>query len=135
MVFSLSLGLDPYLELRVKDHRGLPNLYQMNSHFFGVDKDTVCHINEIKQLRLKLVLVSICCTSDAMSSRLLRSFPKDLLQSLAEENITANFHFWSLSVQVTCPTTCSCQCCSLDPISNFSFSDPEFNRTTAETPD
>eukprot|EP00064_Thunnus_orientalis_P013556 superscaffoldBa00002227_g13595 len=35
----------------------------------------------------------------AQSSRLFRSFPKDLLQSLAEENITSNFHSWSLSIQ------------------------------------
>uniref|UniRef100_A0A667YCC9 folate gamma-glutamyl hydrolase n=1 Tax=Myripristis murdjan TaxID=586833 RepID=A0A667YCC9_9TELE len=33
------------------------------------------------------------------SLRLFRSFPKDLLQSLAEENITSNFHSWSLSLQ------------------------------------
>ncbi|KAF7646947.1 hypothetical protein LDENG_00180210 [Lucifuga dentata] len=33
------------------------------------------------------------------SSRLFRSFPSDLLQSLAEENITSNFHSWSLSMQ------------------------------------
>lgn len=36
----------------------------------------------------------------AQSSRLFRSFPKDLLRSLADENVTANFHSWSLSVQV-----------------------------------
>lgn len=35
----------------------------------------------------------------AQSSRLFRSFPKDLLQALAEENITSNFHSWSLSLQ------------------------------------
>uniref|UniRef100_A0A3Q3XF98 folate gamma-glutamyl hydrolase n=1 Tax=Mola mola TaxID=94237 RepID=A0A3Q3XF98_MOLML len=35
----------------------------------------------------------------AQSSRLFRTFPKDLLKSLAEENITLNFHSWSLSVQ------------------------------------
>ncbi|XP_023280317.1 gamma-glutamyl hydrolase-like, partial [Seriola lalandi dorsalis] len=35
----------------------------------------------------------------AKSSRLFQSFPKDLLQSLAEENITSNFHSWSLSIQ------------------------------------
>ncbi|KAM9759862.1 gamma-glutamyl hydrolase [Menidia menidia] len=38
-------------------------------------------------------------TPAAASSRLFRSFPKDLLQSLAEENITSNFHSWSLSLQ------------------------------------
>lgn len=36
----------------------------------------------------------------APSSRLFRNFPKDLLRSLASENITANFHSWSLSMQV-----------------------------------
>lgn len=41
------------------------------------------------------------CPVVAQSSRLFRSFPKDLLHSLAEENITANFHSWSLSMQVT----------------------------------
>ncbi|XP_010786570.1 gamma-glutamyl hydrolase-like, partial [Notothenia coriiceps] len=35
----------------------------------------------------------------AQSSRLFQSFPKDLLQSLAVENITGNFHTWSLSLQ------------------------------------
>uniref|UniRef100_A0A665T8A1 folate gamma-glutamyl hydrolase n=1 Tax=Echeneis naucrates TaxID=173247 RepID=A0A665T8A1_ECHNA len=35
----------------------------------------------------------------AKTSRLFQSFPKDLLQSLSEENITSNFHLWSLSVQ------------------------------------
>uniref|UniRef100_A0A3Q2CNH2 Zgc:171566 n=1 Tax=Cyprinodon variegatus TaxID=28743 RepID=A0A3Q2CNH2_CYPVA len=35
----------------------------------------------------------------AQSSRLFRNFPKDVLQSLANENITSNFHSWSLSMQ------------------------------------
>ncbi|KAL2091000.1 hypothetical protein ACEWY4_013263 [Coilia grayii] len=35
----------------------------------------------------------------AENSRLFKSFPKDLLQSLAVENITSNFHSWSLSMQ------------------------------------
>ncbi|XP_034441865.1 gamma-glutamyl hydrolase-like [Hippoglossus hippoglossus] len=35
--------------------------------------------------------------SKAHSSRLFRSFPKDVLRSLTEENITSNFHKWSLS--------------------------------------
>lgn len=44
----------------------------------------------------------ICnCPLAARSSRLFRSFPKDLLQSLAEENITGNFHSWSLSLRVS----------------------------------
>ncbi|XP_028303924.1 gamma-glutamyl hydrolase [Gouania willdenowi] len=38
-------------------------------------------------------------TPEARSSRLFQSFPKDVLDSLENENITANFHKWSLSVQ------------------------------------
>lgn len=45
------------------------------------------------------VALPLTFTPEAQSSRLLRTFPKDLLQSLAQENITANFHFWSLSKQ------------------------------------
>lgn len=33
------------------------------------------------------------------TSRMFRQFPKNLLQSLAQESITGNFHSWSLSVQ------------------------------------
>lgn len=47
----------------------------------------------------RAVALPLTFTPDAPSSRLLSSFPKDLLQSLAQENITANFHFWSLSMQ------------------------------------
>ncbi len=36
----------------------------------------------------------------AQKSRLFKKFPKDVLQSLSEENITSNFHSWSLSMQV-----------------------------------
>lgn len=35
----------------------------------------------------------------ASTSRLFRHFPKNLLLSLSQENITGNFHFWSLSLQ------------------------------------
>ncbi|KAF3690327.1 Gamma-glutamyl hydrolase [Channa argus] len=35
------------------------------------------------------------------SGRLFRSFPKDSVQSLTGENITSNFHKWSLSTQPT----------------------------------
>lgn len=54
------------------------------------------HVNQAQPLLSHCV----CCPAEAQSSRLLRTFPKDLLQSLAQENITANFHFWSLSKQV-----------------------------------
>uniref|UniRef100_A0A667YK61 folate gamma-glutamyl hydrolase n=1 Tax=Myripristis murdjan TaxID=586833 RepID=A0A667YK61_9TELE len=47
----------------------------------------------------KAVALPLTLTPAAQSSRLFRSFPKDLLQSLAEENITSNFHSWSLSLQ------------------------------------
>ncbi|XP_004068950.1 gamma-glutamyl hydrolase [Oryzias latipes] len=47
----------------------------------------------------KAVALPLKFTTAAKSSRLFRSFPKDLLQSLANENITSNFHSWSLSVQ------------------------------------
>ncbi|XP_068578420.1 zgc:171566 isoform X2 [Cebidichthys violaceus] len=45
------------------------------------------------------VALPLTLTPAAQSSRLFRNFPKDLLQSLAEENITSNFHKWSLSMQ------------------------------------
>lgn len=35
----------------------------------------------------------------AQTTRLFKNFPKNLLQSLSQENITANFHLWSLSLQ------------------------------------
>ncbi|XP_020511619.1 zgc:171566 [Labrus bergylta] len=47
----------------------------------------------------KSVALPLTFTAAANSSRLFQSFPKDLMQSLSEENITANFHSWSLSVQ------------------------------------
>uniref|UniRef100_A0A8C7YXB7 folate gamma-glutamyl hydrolase n=1 Tax=Oryzias sinensis TaxID=183150 RepID=A0A8C7YXB7_9TELE len=47
----------------------------------------------------KAVALPLKFTTAAKSSRLFRSFPKDLLQSLANENVTSNFHSWSLSVQ------------------------------------
>uniref|UniRef100_A0A3B4ZX18 folate gamma-glutamyl hydrolase n=1 Tax=Stegastes partitus TaxID=144197 RepID=A0A3B4ZX18_9TELE len=48
----------------------------------------------------KAVALPLTFTPAAQSSRLFRSFPKDLLHSLADENITSNFHSWSLSMQV-----------------------------------
>ncbi|KAM4588036.1 gamma-glutamyl hydrolase [Odontesthes bonariensis] len=47
----------------------------------------------------KAVALPLTLTTAAQSSRLFGSFPKDLLQSLADENITSNFHSWSLSMQ------------------------------------
>ncbi|XP_047440001.1 zgc:171566 [Mugil cephalus] len=47
----------------------------------------------------KAVALPLTLTPAAQSSRLFRSFPKDLLHSLVNENITSNFHSWSLSLQ------------------------------------
>uniref|UniRef100_A0A8D2ZI73 folate gamma-glutamyl hydrolase n=2 Tax=Scophthalmus maximus TaxID=52904 RepID=A0A8D2ZI73_SCOMX len=47
----------------------------------------------------RAVALPLNFTRMSHSSRLFRSFPKDLLQTLAEENITSNFHRWSLSTQ------------------------------------
>ncbi|KAF3690328.1 Gamma-glutamyl hydrolase [Channa argus] len=47
----------------------------------------------------KAVALPLTFTSVAQSSRLFRTFPKDLMQSLAQQNITPNFHSWSLSMQ------------------------------------
>ncbi|MEQ2248548.1 hypothetical protein ILYODFUR_020122, partial [Ilyodon furcidens] len=47
----------------------------------------------------KAVALPLILTPAAQSSRLFRNFPKDVLQSLANENITSNFHSWSLSIQ------------------------------------
>lgn len=54
---------------------------------------------------LERLLKWLSCPVEVQSSRLFRSFPKDLMQSLASENITANFHFWSLSMQVSFHTS------------------------------
>ncbi|XP_048879978.1 zgc:171566 [Brienomyrus brachyistius] len=45
------------------------------------------------------VALPLMFTQAAQNSRLFKSFPKDLLQSLSEQNVTANFHSWSLSMQ------------------------------------
>lgn len=47
----------------------------------------------------KAVALPLTFTPAAQNSRLLKSFPKDLLQSLSVENITSNFHSWSLTLQ------------------------------------
>ncbi|KAF6099379.1 gamma-glutamyl hydrolase [Phyllostomus discolor] len=38
-------------------------------------------------------------TGDVLKSRMFQNFPADLLRSLAEEPLTANFHNWSLSMK------------------------------------
>ncbi|XP_036387761.1 zgc:171566 [Megalops cyprinoides] len=47
----------------------------------------------------KAVALPLTFTPAVQNSRMFRSFPKDLLQSLAEENITSNFHSWSITLQ------------------------------------
>uniref|UniRef100_A0AAY5L0S0 folate gamma-glutamyl hydrolase n=1 Tax=Esox lucius TaxID=8010 RepID=A0AAY5L0S0_ESOLU len=47
----------------------------------------------------RAVALPLIFTPASQNSRLFKAFPKDLLQSLSEENITANFHSWSLSLQ------------------------------------
>ena len=38
--------------------------------------------------------------SDVTESRLFKDFPPELMTSLATENITVNFHKWSISMEV-----------------------------------
>ncbi|KAK6474045.1 gamma-glutamyl hydrolase-like [Huso huso] len=45
------------------------------------------------------VALPLTFTQAAKESRLFKTFPKDLLQALSTENITANYHDWSLSLQ------------------------------------
>uniref|UniRef100_A0AAR2L2Z2 folate gamma-glutamyl hydrolase n=1 Tax=Pygocentrus nattereri TaxID=42514 RepID=A0AAR2L2Z2_PYGNA len=47
----------------------------------------------------KAVALPLVFSQGAQNTRMFKSFPKDLLLSLSEENITSNFHSWSLSVQ------------------------------------
>ncbi|XP_051551324.1 zgc:171566 [Myxocyprinus asiaticus] len=47
----------------------------------------------------KALALPLTFSSGAQNSRLFKRFPKDLLQSLTDENITSNFHSWSLSLQ------------------------------------
>ncbi|XP_047203868.1 zgc:171566 [Girardinichthys multiradiatus] len=55
--------------------------------------------NLLTLTKTKAVALPLILTPAAQSSRLFRNFPKDVLQSLANENITSNFHSWSLSIQ------------------------------------
>ncbi|KAM4740234.1 gamma-glutamyl hydrolase [Anableps anableps] len=55
--------------------------------------------NLLTLTKTKAVALPLIFTPAAQSSRLFRNFPKDVLQSLANENITSNFHSWSLSIR------------------------------------
>ncbi|KAM4583424.1 gamma-glutamyl hydrolase isoform 1-T2 [Fundulus diaphanus] len=55
--------------------------------------------NLLTLTKTKAVALPLILTPAAQSSRLFRNFPKDVLQSLVNENITSNFHSWSLSMQ------------------------------------
>ncbi|KAI5607551.1 hypothetical protein C0J50_1862 [Silurus asotus] len=47
----------------------------------------------------KSVALPLIFGPGAQNSRMFKNFPKDLLHSLSSENITSNFHSWSLSIQ------------------------------------
>lgn len=47
----------------------------------------------------KAVALPLTFTPASQNSRLFKTFPGSLLQSLSEDNITSNFHSWSLSLQ------------------------------------
>ncbi|XP_027860016.1 gamma-glutamyl hydrolase [Xiphophorus couchianus] len=55
--------------------------------------------NLLTLTKTKAVALPLILTPAAQSSRLFRNFPRDVLQSLANKNITSNFHSWSLSIQ------------------------------------
>ncbi|XP_039629172.1 zgc:171566 [Polypterus senegalus] len=55
--------------------------------------------NVLTKTKTQGVGMPLSFTSDAMESRLFGFFPEDLMQALATEDITANYHEWSLSVQ------------------------------------
>ncbi|XP_058487531.1 zgc:171566 [Solea solea] len=53
----------------------------------------------LTQTNTKGVALPLNFTQEAQSSRLFQSLPSDVLQCLAKENITSNFHKYSLSMQ------------------------------------
>ncbi|XP_060766751.1 zgc:171566 [Neoarius graeffei] len=55
--------------------------------------------NLLTSTNTKAVTLPLIFAPGAQNSRLFKSFPKDLLNSLASENITSNFHSWSMSTQ------------------------------------
>ncbi|CAL1608278.1 unnamed protein product [Knipowitschia caucasica] len=55
--------------------------------------------NLLTRTDTEAVALPLTLSSDVQRSRLFRHFPKNLLHSLTHENVTANFHQWSLTVQ------------------------------------
>uniref|UniRef100_A0A8C2WM35 folate gamma-glutamyl hydrolase n=1 Tax=Cyclopterus lumpus TaxID=8103 RepID=A0A8C2WM35_CYCLU len=67
----------------------------------GLQQLTVLTANEnlLTLTDTRAVALPLNLTPAAKSSRLFRNFPEELLQTLGKENITSNFHKWSLSTQ------------------------------------
>ncbi|KAJ7999305.1 hypothetical protein DPEC_G00193000 [Dallia pectoralis] len=67
----------------------------------GLQQMTVltCNKNLLTLTDTRAVSLPLTFTPASQNSRLFKAFPKDLLQSLSEDNITSNFHSWSLSLQ------------------------------------
>ncbi|KAJ0068973.1 hypothetical protein NL108_015446, partial [Boleophthalmus pectinirostris] len=55
--------------------------------------------NLLTSTNTEAVALPLSFTPAAQTSRLFRHFPKSLLHALSQENITGNFHSWSLSLQ------------------------------------
>ncbi|GAA6107997.1 zgc:171566 [Tachysurus ichikawai] len=67
----------------------------------GFQQLTVLTSNEnlLTLTNTKAVAMPLVFAPGGQNSRLFKSFPKDLLHSLSSENITSNFHSWSMSIQ------------------------------------
>lgn len=46
----------------------------------------------------------VCVAADAASSRMFEGFPDELMEALAQEPLTGNFHHYGVTVKVTTPT-------------------------------
>ncbi|XP_071017836.1 gamma-glutamyl hydrolase-like isoform X2 [Oncorhynchus clarkii lewisi] len=67
----------------------------------GLQQMTVLTSNKnlLTPTETKAVALPFTFTPASMKSRLFKAFPRDLLLSLSEDNITSKFHSWSLSLQ------------------------------------
>lgn len=67
----------------------------------GMEQLTVLTSNKnlLTLTNTEAVALPLNFTEEAQNSSLFKNFPKDVLQSLEVENITSNFHTWSLSLQ------------------------------------